>query len=513
MILSLNPFRKKILLCIGVGLFFVWHLQKIGPENTYALDSFVKLIQTISIKENHYSSEELLYLAKPLDPEQVLHPLPTFYIKLGSKSLSPFSVDFAFIFSLLLNFLQPSHLPYVCFVFAFLTFLFLAKEKNFRFPTLLLGALGTPLIYQGLEYSENSLLVLLQTVGILLFYRGDRIAEKFFSALFLTLGIFLRLESLLFVFTFIFLKLILVHRLNIIQFLKREWSTLLGIFIPAFVFIFQNLILYNHFLGARFISNQSSLDHFHLLERLIQMKNLMFLTYLKIGFFGFTPLFLWSIAYLLLHLRIISDMRDKVLLFTVVLFLPSVAFIAPNDGVTNWGARYLNLGIVPCLFLFNRFYEITFSNSKKLWKILFYFLFVYSFIILTLGLKFQQVATKEIRLFQEDLFPISTKLHVLGAETIGLYSGAHFYDQLVILPKSPEQLDRFFSENKTTFNHGDKILLSKIKPNPVIQEGIRAGLFPNDSHYDSFRTILKKYYPVETIIEGKKLILYQYSQR
>ncbi len=509
---AMITFKKKILLIVGVGLFFLWHLHNIKPESTYAIDSLVKLVQAISIQKNHFESEELVYLAKTYDPTNELHPLPTFIIHAKGKTLSPFSVNFAGFNAGLLTFFRSSHLPYVCLFFSIFTLFFLAKSSRISIPTLILACFGTPLVYQGLEYSENSMLLALQGLGLYFYYLNDNRKNRFLAAFFLALGIFLRLETILFIAFFYLFQLILVYRFHIFKFLQNEWSTLFGTFLPVFLFCLQNLFLYDHILGARFLSNQSTLLNFHVFDRLIQMRNLIFLTYFKIGFFGFTPIFLLAMIYLFYQKKKIENKKDLVLLYTLLVFIPITALIAPNDGVTNWGARYMNLAILPSLLLFNTFYDFWKTKESKLKKYSLILLFCYSFLILGLGLKFQQVATKEIRLFQEDLTSQTANLHVLGAETIGLYSGTHFYDTILILPKTAEQLEQFLNKNHSKIASDDKILLSRIKPTPGVKEGIKVGLFPAEAHYESLLSVLRKKYPKETQISGKKLNFHQFSK-
>ena len=508
----MGTLKKKILLIVGVGIFFLWHLYTIKPENTYAIDSLVKLVQAISIHENQFASEELVYLAKAYDPSNEVHPLPTFIIHAKDKTLSPFSVNFAGFNAFLLTFFSSSKLPYVCLFFGIFSLFILAISRRISIPTLLLASFGTPLIYQGLEYSENSMLLALQGLGLFFYYLNSDRKSKFLSAFFLAMGIFLRLESILFILFFYAFQATIVYRFHVFKFLKKEWPTLIGTFIPALLFCIQNFYLYDHILGARFLSNQSTLLNFHLFERLVQMRNLIFLTYFKIGFFGFTPIFLLSMGYLFYNKKRMEDKRDIVLLYTLLVFIPITAFIAPNDGVTNWGARYMNLAILPSLFLFNTYYDFWREDESKLKKYALILLIFYSFIILALGLKFQQVATKEIRFFQEDLTHQTSNLHVLGAETIGLYAGTHFYDTILILPKTADHLEKFLSHNHSKFAGKDRILLSRIKPTPGVKEGIKVGLFPEESHYESLLTVLRKYYPKEEQISGKKLNFHQFSK-
>ena len=511
MALFLNTRNQKLFYIIAIGILFLGHLRNIRPEFTYALDSFVKLVQTESIKENHFQSEELLYIAKTFDPESKLQPLPTFTIRVKDQFLSPFSVDFAAFNALLLIVISKSHLPYVCLLFSILTLIVFQYSKTISFPTLILASLGTPLVYQGLEYSENSLLLLLQGIGFYFYFQDKNKTDKFLAGFFLSLGILLRLENIVFICILYFFLFLIHYKRKLNDFFRNESPRLLGVLLPILFFVAQNLFLYNHLFGARFISNQGSLSEFHLWERLIQAKNLIFLAYFKIGFFGFTPIFLFSIVYYLFRTNELKESKERVLLYSLLLFIPLIAFIAPNDGVTNWGARYLNLAILPSLYLFNSFYSEIDFKRKKYFRYLTYFLFGFSIIILLLGMKFQQVATKEIRLFQEDLLKHPSDLHVLGAETIGLYSGVQFYETPMILPKTAEELDLFLSNNRLRLGDQKKLIFSRIKSNASIQEGIKMGLFPSESHYETLLNVLRKHYETETVAEGKKLNFHLFS--
>jgi len=297
----LGPLKQKLIFVGLIGLFFVWHLRTIGPQNTYALDSFVKLVQTVSIQNNQFLSEELIYNAKQLDTKSLLHPLPTFTIEVNGKMLSPFSVDFAALNALLLNFIDKRNLPYVCLLFSFLTVLVFLISKQISFPTLILACLGTPLIYQGLEFSENSILLFFQALGFFFYFKNSTALYKFLSGFFLSSGIFFRLENIVFVILFYFFIFLYVYKFNIFEFIKSESIRLTGCILPLCLFVLQNLYLYGHILGARFLSNQGSLSNFEILGRLEQARNLIFLTYFKIGFFGFTPIFLISIGYFYLE--------------------------------------------------------------------------------------------------------------------------------------------------------------------------------------------------------------------
>jgi hypothetical protein len=512
MALPLSRLKKQLLFIFIIALAFLWQLRSIKPENTYALDSFVKLVQTVSIKEHSFQSEELLYLAKNFDPSSELHPIPGFVISIREKIISPFSVDFAGFQAIILHFVSMDHLPYVCLLFAILSLIIFNFTKELSLPTLVLASLGTPLLYQGLEFSENSLLLFLQSVGLYFYFKNESQLYRILSGFFLACGVFLRLETIVFIGFLHFFQFAVIYRFRVLQYLKSEIMSIIGIMIPIVIFCLQNIYFYDHLLGARFISNQETLAIFNLASRLLQFKNLLFLAYFKIGFFGFTPMFLWVMVYFLIYQNKLTDPKNKVLLYTLLLFLPIIAFIAPNDGVTNWGARYLNLAILPSLFLFDSFYKEILQESSKLKKVIIYSLFGYSILVLIIGLKFQQVATKEIRLFQEDLTNQTADLHVIGAETIGLYSGIHFFEVPMILPKNQDQLETFLIKNKLMFGSQNKILFSRIKSNASVKEGIKIGLFPSEAHYEELISVLRKYYKKETKIEGKKLIIYSFAK-
>ena len=300
--------------------------------------------------------------------------------------------------------------------------------------------------------------------------------------------------------------------MNLIKFLKEYFYSLLGVLLPLICFFSENYLLYHHPLGARFVINQGSLNNFVFAERLDQVIHLLFLANWKIGFFGFTPIFLVALVWNLFRKNLKSENKHRILAYTLLFFLPFIAIIAPNDGVTNWGARYLNLGILPCLFLFDT-YIIHILQAKNKWPMRFtYFGLFFSILILVIGFKAQSLATKDIRQFQDDLNQMDVSLHMAGCESIVLYSGGYYLSVPSMLPRNAEQLDSFLAKNHSKILIPKNLIFSKIKMTPMVEQAIKIGLFPPEEHYNSILKVLNKYYKLEKTIEGKKLTIFEFSK-
>ena len=468
--MKLTNHSKSILawiIILFVGVYFIYALN---PSYMFTGDSLNKLVQADSILKSGFTSEDLRYNASALDPDFKYYPFPgAYHLILGSRHLGQYPIFFSFLSALVLKVSPPEIFPFIGLgIFLLLVYL-IQREFGVNTFILLLVTFCTYLLTLSLDYSENVYTVLFTFLGVMLYIRSldtpDVGKFKMLLAGFLVgLGVWLRLEGILLFFS-IGCGFLFVYKLKD----KNEFNRFIlfgvGFSITTLVFFIFNLWDYGHILGPRYLANKSGFTQ-TAMERTIQTITLLFAGKYKVGYFGFTPLFLVCFIYFLLpkNYREASN-QDKLIVITLALFLPLAAISAPNDGVVTWGPRYLvHALLLNVILLHHYFQKISFYENKvkPIGKFLIYFSLFISLLLSFAGFKFLTIATKQLKQFQTEIDAVKTDLRIFQNSFLINHTGTGYLNTANVLIFTKEDLALFLKEVKSkkiaktiSFYHSD----------------------------------------------------------
>lgn len=462
-------FALSILFVLGLLLY-------LDPAYFFTGDPLNKLIQTRSLLEFGFASEELWYPARFIDPDFTFYPHPGVYIiKVGERYLGQYPLLFSVLCAPFLYLFGPSSLGVLSALLILVTLFVLYRFWKVRPEVLLFVVFCTPLVARGIEYAENIHVILLALLSFSLYLvprgREDRDAGSepqraspgrlFIAGLVLGGSVWLRHEGALFFAAFsAALATVFLLRAGIApgspawrgelkRFLFREYFFFgLGFALPVLAFFLFNYLDYGHILGPRFISN---VEKFYkpLSARLRQTLTLLFFGSLKVGFFGFTPLFL--IVFVLAALpRFYARLGRGVqtLFWTLVFFIPMICYIAVSDGTVTWGPRYLILAILPASLILNRFAEMLAERAGGRRTRLLYtgivVLCLYSLAINLVGLRFMRASTRQLEVVSKKFNTVPADLRLYQNPFLASHEGSDYFDNLTLLARKEEELPLLF---------------------------------------------------------------------
>ena len=461
----------------GLGAFFVCALLVyLDPAYFFTGDPLNKLIQTRSLLEFGFTSEELWYPARFIDPDFTFYPHPGVYIiQVGERYLGQYPLLFSIFCAPFLYIAGPSSLGVVSALLIIGTIYAVWRIFEVRPAVLLLLVFCTPLVARGIEYAENIHVILLSFLGFALYLRrpaGGATGRLLLAGVCLGVGVWLRHEVALFFAAFAAGLLVVflleegiapgsaAWRERAFAFLFREFFWFgLGFSVLTLAFFAFNYFDYGHILGPRFISN---VEKFYkpLSARIAQTTTLLFFGPLvqlgplwipgKIGFFAFTPLFL--IVFLLAALpRFYQKLGREVqiLCWTLVFFIPLICYIAVSDGTVTWGPRYLILAIIPAILILNRFAEMRaagelFPGVGKPLTVAIWLLAIFSLGVNLVGLRFMRASTRQLEVVSKKFNEVPADLRLYQNPFLASHEGSDYFDNLTLLSKTEADLPLLF---------------------------------------------------------------------
>lgn len=461
--------KKNLVFYAFILVFGVFCLSQIKTEYLYQFDSLVKLVQTQSLLDHNFQSEELSYPGKEIDVHYEFTPLATITDRTG-KHLGMYPVYFTALAAPFLALLGPKFISISLFLLTIFMLIYIHKRWNLDKKSIAILYFCTPFAFYWIDFSENVYFVLLGALGFTLYFKNQNQYLKvyFLSGIFLGLGMCFRLEVLFFTFSLL-MSTLLVYGIFDKEQIRKNIFVCLGFGVAFLAFCAFNYWDYGHPLGSRFITLEQDFTP-TFLERLNRGFVLMFFGYFKLGIFGFTPLILVTIVYFLKKFQNNQISQEtKQIIFTLLIFIPSISFAAPNDGVFNWGSRFLYLALVPSAILIDRFFKID-NNWQKRWiRVTVYSLSFYSLLASIAGLYWFKNITKLQKNFQE--FYYETKADIYLFHETGLYynNGTNVLNKQVFLIKTPgKKLDKFIKAVKDKAS-GKKIAFFELTIEPWIK--------------------------------------------
>lgn len=430
-----------LILLLAVAVFGI-ALARNGSSYTYTSDSLIKYIQTVSLLRSSYQSETLFYPGLALDPDYQFYPFtkPNVLV-IGDKHIGQYPLMLSFVMSGPAALLPAAAIPYLCLCVALAALGLFWKLFRPSAITLAFAAFGTPLITQGMELSENPLLILLGLLGLHFFVRavqGGQLRDAALAGFLSAVGIWFRLEALLYSLSLL-CAWILVSIRN--KPLRQYAAFMVASTLTVGSFLIFQALHYGHPLGPRFIANPTSIDLD--LLRLAQVFTLIFGWKFKLGQFGFSPLLLIPIVYF-----VFTRTRDQLVRLLVVFqagFLLAASFLAPNDGVVTWGSRYLYLALYPGLLLLDRFYRDAIQDQSRLRRVGFFAVFAYSLLICMLTLAIQRKATQELKALQTELKQAKGDVIIMPGTLLALYSGLLYFEKPILVASDEASFGQLIS--------------------------------------------------------------------
>ncbi|TGM60479.1 LA_3751/LA_3752 family putative glycosyltransferase [Leptospira vanthielii] len=467
---------KTAIITISISLFLLLIQLLIRVDSYFLSDPLVKMIQTISLWKQGWSTEGILYPAKDIDPLFLLSPLNEGFVFLNNNRLiGQYPVALTFLYSLF-GFLPFPILPYFNILFL-IVFLKLLTKNSIQISTLVIVSLGTVVFPLLVDFSENGPFIILTGFGYSFFFKAFLTNKKedwILGNLFLGLSIWFRLEGVLFFFaiqaTIAFIH-VFIKKEPILKTLHPVRYLLFAVFI--FLFLLWNTFSYSHPLGTRHLTNFGNSDKTFYDQIKIFLS--MVFTYPRangwsLGFFLQSPIFIYAI----IKLRKKQVLQNLELLFhllIVILYLLIAGITSPNDGITLTG-RYLVVTIFPLTFILNEQMDELKKNKWILYSI-YTWMFLFSFLIIAI-FYFSSIELKKLR---KELAQFNSSLIVTTNELISGGFGLELVDKKVVCVRRENLID-YFSENlkktspneftiltigkETNFNQDEKNLFSSL---------------------------------------------------
>lgn len=477
---------RSWILWILLILAVFYSIEYTQPRYSLFQDSHDKAVQTYSIWQNHFLSDNLYYPAKVFDPDlEFFHLTKNLYIQSNGKLVSAFPIQFAYLMAPFLSILPVSFLAYTSLIFLAFAFLILRRYYHFSILLIAISFFATFLWPLSWEYSEFPLLFVFSTVSLYPFLKKKRSVNfQFLSGTFLAWSIIVRLDTVPFYGIFFLSHFYFYIKRNGWSKTQSYIKTYLVFLISTIVFLIFyvsiNQILYGHFLGTRFLANASGFSA-GFLERLQWFQSLLFYSDRKIGFFGYIPFAFVLLSIYWFKFKTISDSKKNLLIATSVT-LVAIPFLAPNDGFNNWGPRFYTVLIFPYLLLLKPFVSYYYHNRKPLFFSFLLTFGLFTFSLGVLGAKLQKAKTNLEKKFTPILTEIKPDILVFQ-DYLNLYtSGSYYFDHTVIVSYTSDLnsklLDRIVTTNpnaKIAFITWNPDLFSKEMKEAINEDKRKSG--------------------------------------
>ncbi|TGK08047.1 hypothetical protein EHO59_05395 [Leptospira semungkisensis] len=489
------------------------------PSEQLYSDHLGKFVLGESVLRNHFRSGDLALPSKYLDRQSRF--CPTECIRIDEEVISPFPAALGYFYALILPWggIEGVYIVTSLFVLASLFLLSILWERSLAFLSILV--LSTPFLVNGYFFPDVGIAAFLFTLGSFLFLRAD---EKSSSILFLFAGLasafagWFRIEALAFPASFLFF--LFWFRFRIREERKGIWFYLFGYLAGAFLLLGIQYLLYHHPMGPRFSFNQPTMFISPLRKGEIYL-GLLIANPNRIGFFGYTPIFaivlLFSGYFLFFKTNFIrnregADTLSKRNIFVISNLAAFVLLVlsAPNDGIIDFGSRYLHLslpGFVGMLLVFSDSVSNRFKKIPKIFGILLlifstYITFSYTQILSRFGRKSTKM--NQVYLDQKpDLVVVQVRTH---AQILGKY----FFQTPSVWLVKEAWVKLFFSENDP--NQFSKILFIQSKA-AFPANSKPEDLFQKNSYYQVAREMLGPKFEKDFVENREDVLIFTMKRR
>lgn len=469
----MTPRMKSAFLWAGLVLVALAFLLRVEPERSLAADALVKHIQSLSLWERGFSSQALVYPGAPYDPHGRHFPLAHVEFRNGAP-LAVFPVLSAALAAPLAALSGPFGVA-LAGVFCALAGLVLLRRSWKASGWTLWSAVGaTPLLLHSAGFFDVAVANLLLFAGMTLWFRSQDSPSSWKPAVLagalLGLAVWLRLEAVLFA-----ASLLVAGFAFALPRLQGAWSSstgsdradpgtqrwsemrstvrpllglAAGVLIPGLLFLAFNQIVYDSPLGPRLQANRPGL--LNLSNRLEIAQSLLLWGNMRLGFFGYTPLFLPLLGLFLLPGKNEPPTTrerptpGRQIAMTLLLFMALAVISAPNDSNIDWGTRYLSPAILPLLVLLDRALRRIAQLSGLLRLALFALaiaLAVYSVGATGTATKLLARSAKQLAEVQTDLASLQGDVLILENSILAFHIGLHYFERPILHVTDAEELE------------------------------------------------------------------------
>lgn len=443
-----------VILALGAA----WKLERAA---CFSGDSLGKLVQSVSLRHNHFSSDELYYPGRAVDPGYRFYPFPgVYHLELMGRHVGPFPAAFAAVGAVLTALMPEGALIFPGVGVFLLTVFLFDRFLRPSLPALIAFAVGTPLLVMSLEFSENIYSAFIGACATALWISAlsEHSPRRFIAAGFLlAFAAFFRMESALLTAAFSAAMLLeAVRRTSILNALREYLPFGISAAAGFGLLLWFNWVLFGHILGARMVANPMQLDLFSM-PKLVQVQVLLLGGEGQLGFFGYMP----ALVVLFFFLIRSKEKPVRIVFFAMLIFIPAVAILSPHTGVVNWGPRFLLYAVFPCLYLFSRWFD---TSGVRWQKILVTALFVPSLALTWIGYGVQKSACKQLRMFQQEFTSAGGEVWIFSDRLLASSTGSEYLKRTVFLARTGPEMDDLARTLKEKFPGKKAVYFSPVLP-------------------------------------------------
>lgn len=471
--------KYKLLLVL---LFLVLFQFIININTFYVSDPLIKMIQVISLWDNNWTTEGIIYPAFSFDPDFLLSPFNDgFIFKNNDRLIGNYPIAFTFLYSLF-GFISFQYLPYLNVLFLFL-FIHLLNKNKINTITIIYIILGTIVFPLLLDFSENGIFLVLGSYGYVNLWKAHIHNEKkhwILGNIFLGASLWFRLEGILFFATIQFTILIIEFSQKEFKFTKllRFERYIIFLFI-LILFLLWNQYSYSHPLGTRYLATYSNSGKSFLTQ--LQLFLSMIFTYPRengysFGFFLLSPILFFA----LINSIKVSFQNRKIEFHIMVVsfFILLVGITSPNDGITLTG-RYFLLSITPFAFILHEQFE-----NLKAKKVFSYILITWNLLTSLIVLVIFYFTSVELRKIQAEVKKIESPIVVATNEFISSAFGLSLIEKKVICVRNKDLVPYFYEKLKVTSENEFQIVtVAKVTKYIANEQDIFNELSKSSSQY------------------------------
>ncbi|MCW7475022.1 LA_3751/LA_3752 family putative glycosyltransferase [Leptospira levettii] len=428
-------------------LFLVFFQYIINIRTFFVSDPLIKMIQVMSLWENKWSTEGIIYPAISIDPDFLLSPFNDgFIFKNNDRLIGNYPIAFTFLYSLI-GFIPFTFLPYFNVLFLFL-FILLLYKNNIQVKSIVIIVLGSVIFPLLLDFSENGFFLVLGSYGYVFLWKAfqkEKTSDWILGNLLLGLSLWFRLEGILF-FASIHITILFLELKNKSFQIKNLFRIERYIVFTLLLILFLswNQYSYSHPLGPRYLATYSNTGKSIFTQLPIFLS--MIFTYprengFSVGFFLISPILLFSLLYSFKNK--FKELNISFHSMVTCIFFFIVGMTSPNDGITLTG-RYFLLSLTPLAFILN---EKLIELEQK--KITYYILLFWNVLATIIVLAIFYFTSKELRKVQADVKKIESPLVVTTNEFISGAFGLKLIESKVVCIRNQNLVNYFFENSKT----------------------------------------------------------------
>ncbi|WP_246048602.1 LA_3751/LA_3752 family putative glycosyltransferase [Leptospira sarikeiensis] len=370
-------------------------LVLLKPWESLFSDQFLKYHQAYSMFQSGFSTESLIYPSFDIDPkyDYFLWKAPMVF-QMGERMIGQYPIFLTLLISPFLVFHWIPIVSVLMAVFNLISAFILRKYWGLSWFWILFTFFGTYIFLMGPELSEHPPLLLLELLAFTFFYKGEnRSLNNILGGIALGMGVWLRLEVLIFFFVFWSGGWIVYGK----DWWKRSFWFSFSFSVVVLLLLVFHTLDYHHPIGPRYFQNfNTGEDQGTVLSRAF---TILIGSYSMPGLLLYLPILVPLLYFFRKKIRNRSLEASYYHLGLVAYaFILLIAFLAPNDGVSNWGPRYVGLALIPFVLVLKQVSE---GSGWKLGisgpNLAFTTFILYSFGMTLAGFAFYQRTSKEMR--------------------------------------------------------------------------------------------------------------------